>query len=103
MTKMSSSAVRLITNSSPSSASSRPATQPSRVDRVIRRAIRASIRIDREPTTATAKRQPNGFSPNIHSPTAIMILPMGGWATNSPPRVNMCGSPRASSAFRLAA
>ena len=53
------------------------------VDPVIRRTIRASIRIDAEPITATANRQPNGVSPNSHSPTAIMILPSGGWTTSS--------------------
>jgi len=57
--------------------------QPTRVDLVIRRTIRASIRIDAEPITATANRQPNGVSPNSHSPTAIMILPSGGWTTSS--------------------
>ena len=82
---MSSSAVRHITNSSPSSASSSPATQPSSVDRVIRRATRARIRIASEPASATANRQPNGVSPKSHSPPAISILPSGGWTTNSPP------------------
>ena len=68
ITKMSSIAVRLITSSSPSRASSSPATQPSRVDLVIRRAIRAVIRMASEPTTATENRQPNGVRPNSHSP-----------------------------------
>ncbi len=98
---MSSSAVRLITNSSPSRASSRPATQPSRVDLVIRRAIRAVIKIDNEPTSATANRQPNGVSPNSHSPPAITTLPSGGWTTNSAPRPRMLVLPRASSASAL--
>ena len=97
---MSSSAVRLITNSSPSSASSRPATQPSSVDRVIRRAIRAVIRIESEPTRQAANRHPNGVSPKIHSPAAIKIFPNGGWATNSPPDLKMCVLPCASRAFR---
>ena len=97
---MSSSAVRLITNSRPSTASSRPATQPSSVDRVIRRAIRAVIRIESEPTTQAANRHPNGLSPNIHSPAAIMIFPNGGWATNSPPEVKMCVLPCASRLLR---
>ena len=74
--------------------------QPSRVDRVIRRAIRAVIKMASEPTRATANRQPNGVSPNAHSPTAIMILPSGGWTTYSPPvPAEMCVLPRVSSAF----
>jgi hypothetical protein len=84
MTKMSRIAVRLSTNSSPSRASRRPATQPSRVERVIRRAIRAVIRMASDPATATANRQPNGVSPNSHSPTAMSILPSGGCTTYSP-------------------
>ena len=99
---MSSSAVRDITNSSPSSASSSPATHPSRVERVIRRATRARIRIASDPATATANRHPNGFSPNAHSPPAMRIFPNGGWTTNSPPGEKMCGSPRAISALRFA-
>ena len=83
ITKMSRSAVRDSTSSRPSSAISSPAMQPMSVDPVIRRTIRASIRIDAEPITATANRQPNGVSPNSHSPTAIMILPSGGWTTSS--------------------
>ncbi len=83
ITKMSRIAVRLSTNSRPSSAISSPATQPSRVDRVIRRTILASSRMDSEPTSATENRQPNGVSPNSHSPAAIAILPSGGCATSS--------------------
>lgn len=30
------------------------------------------------------KRQPNGSRPNIHSPTAITHLPVGGCATKLP-------------------
>ncbi len=76
--KMSSIAVRLMTNSSPSAASSRPATQPSTVEPVIRRAILAVIKMASVPATAAANRQPNGVSPNIPSPAAIRILPSGG-------------------------
>ncbi len=83
MTKMSRIAVRDSTSSRPSSAISSPATQPSRVERVIRRTIRASSRIDSVPTSATANRHPNGVSPNSHSPTAIIIFPSGGCATSS--------------------
>ncbi len=90
---MSSSAVRLITNSSPSSAISRPATQPSRVERVIRRVIRASSRMASEPISAVANRQPNELSPKVHSPNAMNSLPTGGCTTNSPPVVKMFGLP----------
>ncbi len=99
ITKMSSSAVRLITSSSPSRASSSPATQPSMVDLVIRRAIRAVIRMASEPTTATENRQPNGVSPNSHSPTAMRILPSGGCTTSSPPVARMFVLPWRSSAL----
>ena len=59
-----------------------PATQPSRFERVIRRAVRATIRTARVPTIADMKRQPNVLvklgSPQIHSPSAIIHLPSGG-------------------------
>jgi hypothetical protein len=71
ITKMSSIAVRLMTNSRPSRASSKPATQPSKSEPVIRRVIRASIRMDADPATATATLHPNGVRPNSHSPAAI--------------------------------
>ena len=90
-----------MTNSRPSTASSSPAKQPSRVDLVIRRAIRASSRIDSEPTTAAANRQPNGDSPKSHSPAAMSTFPNGGCTTNSPPLVNTRGSPRNSRPLRL--
>ncbi len=99
ITRMSRIAVLLSTNSRPSSAISRPARQPSSVERVIRRVILATIRIDSVPTTATAKRQPNGVSPNSHSPTAIIILPSGGCATYSPGPLSMCVLPLTSSAL----
>ena len=89
MTKMSSSAVRLITNSSPSSASSSPATQPSKVDLVILRAMRAVSRMASEPTTAAANRHPKGVRPNSHSPPAMRTFPNGGCTTNSPPEARM--------------
>ena len=76
--------VRDSTNSSPSSDISSPATQPSSVDRVIRRAIRQISKMASDPNTALANRQPNGFSPNIHSPAAISSLPTSGWTTYSP-------------------
>ena len=78
ITKMSSSAVRLITNSRPSAARSRPARQPMSVERNMRRAMRAVIRIARVPQTAGMKRHPNGVKPNSHSPAPIIHLPTGG-------------------------
>ena len=72
------------TNSSPSRDISSPATQPSSVDLVIRRAMRQISRMASEPNTALANRQPNGFSPNSHSPAAISSLPTSGWTTYSP-------------------
>ena len=82
--KMSRIPVRDSTNSSPSSDISSPAMQPSSVDRVIRRAIRQISKIASDPNTALANRQPNEFSPNIHSPAAISSLPTSGWTTYSP-------------------
>ena len=76
--------VRDSTNSSPSSAISSPATQPSSVDRVIRRAIRHISKMASDPNTALANRQPNEFSPNSHSPAAISSLPISGCTTYSP-------------------
>ena len=43
--------------------------------------MRASISTDNVPISATMKRQPNGFIPNSHSPTAITHLPPGGCTT----------------------
>ena len=55
--KMSSNAMRLCTSSSPSRASSSPAMVPSRLERVIRRAVRASNSTARLPKTTEANRQ----------------------------------------------
>ena len=82
--KMSRIPVRLSTNSRPSSDISSPAMQPSSVDLVIRRAIRQTSRMATVPKTALENRQPNGFSPNSHSPMAIMYLPTSGCTTYSP-------------------
>ena len=82
--KMSRIPLRDSTNSSPSSDISSPAMQPSRVDLVIRRAIRQISRMASEPNTALANRQPKEFSPNSHSPAAISSLPISGWTTYSP-------------------
>ena len=76
--------VRLSTNSRPSSDSSSPAVQPSRVDRVRRRATRHMTRMASVPNTAEANRQPRVVRPYIHSPTAISSLPTSGWTTYSP-------------------
>ena len=84
MRKMSRMPVRLRTNSRPSSDSSRPATQPSRVDRVIRRATRHMTRTASDPNSAGATRQPSGVSPNSASPTAIRYLPTSGCTMYSP-------------------
>ncbi len=43
--------------------------------------MRHSISTDSVPSTATMKRQPKGFSPNIHSPSAMTHLPTGGCTT----------------------
>ena len=102
ITKMSRIAVRDKTSSSPSRASSRPATQPSSVERVSLRAIRAVIKTASDPATAGANRQPNGVSPNSHSPPAIKTLPSGGCAATPPlVPIRIAWLPRASSAFTL--
>ena len=82
--KMSRIPVRDRTNSRPSSDISSPATQPSRVDRVIRRAIRHISKMASDPNSALANRQPKEFSPNIHSPAAMSSLPISGCTTYSP-------------------
>ena len=79
---MSSSANRLCTIDSPSTASSSPATQPSRVERVIRRAIRTRISTHSVPATAAGTRQPTGLSPKTAMPPAISHFPSGGWTMN---------------------
>ena len=82
---MSSSPVRLCTNSSPSNASSRAAMQPSIVEPKSRRPIRPIIKIARVPTTALEKRQPKELLiPKSDSPKPIIHLPTGGWTTESP-------------------
>jgi hypothetical protein len=78
---MSRSARRESTNSIPSKHSSSPATQPSRVDPVSRRARRTITVIIRVPTTADAIRQPNGSMPNSSSPRPMSHLPTSGWTT----------------------
>lgn len=78
----SSTAVRLITIDRPSTASSRPATQPSSVDRNSRRPMRASMTTVATPHSATAMRQPNGSMPNTSMPWPMMNLPTGGCTTN---------------------
>ena len=73
---------------SPSTASSSPARQPRRVDLVIRRTMRASIRTASVPSTAGMNRQPNGVTPNIHSPSPITHFPIGGCTMNDAYPVN---------------
>ena len=82
--KMSRMPVLDSTNSRPSRAISSPATQPSRVERVIRRAMRHISRMASDPNTALENRQPKELSPNSHSPTAMSSLPTSGWTTYSP-------------------
>ena len=74
--------------------------QPSSVDRVIRRAIRASSRMASDPISADANRQPNELTPNVHSPNAMNSFPTGGCTTNSPPLEKMCVFPCTSIEFR---
>ena len=57
--KMSSSAVRLATNRTPSATTSSPAMAPINVDRLIRRAIRVTSTARITPNTAALSRQPN--------------------------------------------
>jgi hypothetical protein len=79
----SSSAVRLITKCRPSTASNSPAVQPSTVDPVSRRAIRAIISTESVPRRATANRHPKGSRPNNCSPTEMIHFPAGGWTTKA--------------------
>ena len=96
---MSSSPVRLCTNSSPSTASSSAATHPSRVEPNSRRPIRPIIRMARVPTTALENRQPKELSiPKIDSPKPIIHLPTGGWTTESPYVAKTFGVPLVKSA-----
>jgi len=64
------------------------------VDRVIRRAMRQISRMASDPNTALENRQPNEFSPNSHSPTAISSLPTSGWTTYSPQPAPLHGANR---------
>ena len=75
---ISKSAVRLRTIWIPSSASKSPAIAPIKSERVIRRMIRASMMTESVPRRATMNRQPNGLTPNMYSPIAIVHLPVGG-------------------------
>ena len=77
--KMSSSAMRLITKDSPSTHSRKPAIAPTIVLREIRRASRMITATSSVPNTSAGNRQPNEFMPNSHSPDAISHLPSCGW------------------------
>ena len=79
--KMSSSASRDSTNCSPSKHSSSPATTPSSVEPVIRRASRTITATISVPTTAEATRHPNGSIPNRCSPNPMSHFPVSGWTT----------------------
>ena len=76
--KMSSRASRDSTSCRPSKHSSRPATHPSIVEPVSRRASRHITRTMSDPTTAAETRQPNGSIPNACWPSAISHLPTSG-------------------------
>ena len=80
---MSSSAVRDITNASPSKASSSPARPPTSVDLDTRRTRRMVTRTSSVPKTSGATRQPNEFIPKTASPAAISHLPTGGCTMNA--------------------
>ena len=82
-TNTSSSAVRDITNASPSNVSSTPARPPTSVERETRRTSRIVTRTSSVPKTSAENRQPKEFIPNSCSPPAISHLPTGGCTTNS--------------------
>ena len=63
--KMSSRASRESTSCMPSKHISRPATRPSSVERVTRRASRIITITISDPTTAEETRQPNGVIPKV--------------------------------------
>ena len=85
---MSSRASRDSTSSRPSKHSSRPATQPSSVEPVSRRASRIITVTISVPTTAEATRQPNGVIPKTCSPSAISHFPASGCTTMLGPSVH---------------
>ncbi len=98
--KMSRSASRESTKCRPSNISRMPATQPSRVEPVIRRTSRHSTSTIRAPATAEAIRQPNGSIPNAFSPSAINHLPTSGWtASDGSPVHTPCVCPARMSAL----
>ncbi|SKU34971.1 Uncharacterised protein [Mycobacteroides abscessus subsp. abscessus] len=74
--------MRAVTKLTPSAISSTPAMAPTMVDRLMRRAIRATSMTRMVPERAAANRQPNGSYPNSHSPMAIICLPIGGCTTS---------------------
>jgi hypothetical protein len=91
------SAVRADTKLTPSAMISRPAIPPTSVERLIRRAIRATRTTTTTPATAPVNRQPRPLYPNIASPMAISILPTGGCTTSpypglssTPPFCSIC-------------
>ena len=63
---------------SPSKVSSSPATPPISVERDSRLAIRMVKNTSSVPKTSAMNRHPNGFMPNIASPTPMSSLPTGG-------------------------
>ena len=87
---MSSSARRESTSWSPSIDSSSPATRPSTVEPVTRRTRRHITSTISAPTSAEAKRQPDGSIPKSSIPPAISHLPTSGWTIIDGPS---CHSP----------
>ncbi|CAB5002066.1 unannotated protein [freshwater metagenome] len=62
---------------------------PMRSERVMRRRMRAVMRIAMTPRIETAMRQPKGVAPKKYSPAAIVHFPRGGWTTYSGPSLKM--------------
>ena len=78
-----------MTKCSPSRLSNTPAMHPSSVEPVNRRTSRHITSTINVPMKPEENRQPRGFIPNIHSPTAIIHLPTSGWTTSSTPGAKM--------------
>ncbi len=91
--KMSSSAIRLITNDRPSTVMNSPAMAPTRVERDNRRAIRMVAITSSVPKTTEAMRQPKLFMPKTYSPDAISHLPSCGWTMNDGASVKISVTP----------
>ncbi len=83
MTKLSSSATRLITIALPSMANNSPASTARVFERNSSFATSMSSTTARMPVTAVAMRQPTGLSgPSRLMPSPMIHLPSGGCTTN---------------------